>query len=407
MKILERFLLGLVFVVLWLPLSLQVSKLTSHRVGLWVESLEGTPLEGMQNAIVTPDFTWRNLMSGVYQKQVEAWLNEQIPLRRQIIRATNQLYYSVFAKSYMQEGSIAIGRGEQLYEKTYLMKYCNTAGMKIVPNQEKKLVKVFEQPATPHDFEKWVGELKEVADFFQRRGQTFIYLITPSKAAYYPEGIPAGFYCSPVTPRTEYRMAISILRKSDLNYIDGSKIVLDAKGKYPVELFPRTGIHWTSLAATLTSRELLARISHTIGRDLPLEFSYTIDRNPIGSDVDLLQLLNLWRSNRDFPVAKLSFKKLHTQPIRLAVVGGSFVHQLMYVLDSSEVFCQMDHYYYLQIEHIRYPSKGGCGVEQEDLGSYQGLLSAQVVILEENEANLRSPHFQLLRAALVKKGKLN
>lgn len=203
-------------------------------------------------------------------------------------------------------------------------------------------------------------------------------------------------------------MAINVLGKSGLNYIDGSKIILDAKGKYPVELFPRTGIHWTSLAATLTTRELLIRISQTIGRDLPrIKFSYTIDRNPIGSDVDLLQLLNLWQPNRDYPSSKLSFKKLDRQPIRLAVVGGSFIHQLMHVLDSADIFCQMDHYYYLQIEHIRYPSKGGCGVEQEDPGSYQALLSAEVIVLEENEANLRSPHFQLLRAVLMKQGMLN
>lgn len=405
MKILQRLPLAFVFLSLYLPLGLGMATLLSSRLRTWVRSLEGPPLAGMRNKVLTPQLTWENFISGVFQKQVELWLNEQIPLRAPAIRAINQLYYSVFAKSYMEEGSIVIGKGGQLYGKLYLMKYCNSAGLKLIQNQDdKKLVKVFDQPANYKDFQLWIAELKEVADFFQKRGQKFIYLLTPSKAAYYPEDIPAGFDCSSATPRLEYQMAIAALRQSGINYVDASKIVLDSKGKYPVELFPRTGIHWTSLAAALASRELLLSISHNLGRDLPaIEFSYTIDNNPTGSDVDLLELLNLWHPHRNFPVAKLKFKKLTKQPIRLAIVGGSFVHQLTYVLDNSELFCQIDHYYYLHIEHIRYPSQGGCGIQQEAPGSYQGLLSANVVIVEENEANLRSRHLQVLRNILREK----
>ncbi len=392
--------IAFIFLILWLPLGLTIFTLTGKREKSWIKSLEGPSLMGVQAKTgVKAIFTWQNLMSGSFQKQAEDWINMRIPLRTLAIRATNQFYYSAFAKSYMQNKQIVIGKSGYMYEASYISKYCSDVGT--------ETWKVRQPTASGREVEKWITDLREVSNFFHQRGQAFIYLITPSKAAYFPEKIPQRFTCSPAIPRLEYQMAIAALRDSGLTYVDGSKIVMDGKGKYPVDLFPRGGSHWNLLGATLVTRELLAKISQVSGQTLrPLEFSYIVEPQPQGSDMELLSLANLWGSASDdrYPVPKMSFKKSARSPVRLAIVGSSFMYKIIEVLDNAGTFCKIDYYYYFETRHERFPTVGGCpvkGVEQPD--SHQELLSAPVVILEENEANLRSHHLELLRKVIVKK----
>jgi alginate O-acetyltransferase complex protein AlgJ len=409
-KRLVRLPIGVIFLVLCLPLGLGVLAKTSHPVHSWLRWIEGAPLQGMQTAPPHPQLNWQTFITGTFQKQVEAWFNDRLPLRQLVVRATNQFYYSTFSKSYMYHDTVIVGKREQLYEMVYLAKYCSDTRQIARPNDSGKWTKIVLSPTTSRDFDLWIRDLKEIGAFFEKRGQTFVYLITPSKAAYYPEDIPQGFRCASVETRRDYHLAIAALQNSGLNYVDGSKTVLDLKGTYPAEMFPHTGTHWTLHAAALVSRELVAKISQVRGRSLPLpQFSYRIEKQtPTGSDIDLLNLLNLWQPVQPVPVSTLTFKKFPQPTTRLAVVGGSFIHQMMEVLDRSGTFCQMDYYYYFKLDHFRYfpisyPNGRACQGVPNPSKPYQELLSAQVVVVEENEANLRSRHVELLKAALLKK----
>lgn len=409
-KLLARLPIALIFLVICLPLSLGVLVKLSQQGRIWLRSIEGAPLQGMQTAIAHPQLNWQTFFTGRFQKQVEPWLNDRLPLRPPVVRATNQLYYSAFSKSYMYQDTIVVGKREQLYEMGYLAKYCSDTRQIARPNDSGKWTKMVLSPATSRDFDLWIRDLKEIAAFFEKRGQTFVYLMTPSKAAYYPEDIPQEFRCASVETRRDYHLAIAALQKSGLNYIDGSKAVLNAKGTYPAEMFPHTGTHWTLHAAALVSRKLIAKISQVGGHSLPLpQFSYEIEKQiPTGSDVDLLNLLNLWQPVQAVPVSTLTFREISKPTTRLAVVGGSFVGQIMQALERSGTFCQMDHYYYLKLDHLRYspvkyPDGRGCQVMPDPLNPYRELLSAQTVVVEENEANLRSRHVELLKETLLKK----
>jgi alginate O-acetyltransferase complex protein AlgJ len=390
----EQLPLILTFLLLLVPLGLSPLYLFGDTGRKILKALDGQPLTGIQPAAVV-ELTASNWWSGNLHKQAETWINQEIPLRPRAVRATNQFYYSLFAKSYMNQDELIIGKTEQLYAVSYVSKYCTNIALKTS----------FFQPLTPDEINQWSAQVKEVETFFKGRGQTFIYVLTASKAAYYPEYIPDEFKCNPATPRSDDKLAIAALEKLGVPYVDTNQLTIDGKGKYPVELYPQGGIHWNDLGSAIASREVLAKIAELTGKPLPpIEFSYTIDRNPTRTDTDLLDLLNLWSPNRNYPVPKLNFKTGPKTSLSLAFVGGSFANSLRTIFSQTDNFCRMDHYRYFSIIYLPYPREGAdsCGVDDAP-NSYQNLLTANIVILEENSDNIRSKHLQLLRAFISTK----
>jgi hypothetical protein len=95
-----------------------------------VKSIEGPSLSGVQ-ATTTVEMTAGNWWSGGLNKQLEARLNQELPLRPLAVRATNQIYYSFFSKSYMhQQIGLVAGRANQWYEGSYVAQYCNNMAWK-------------------------------------------------------------------------------------------------------------------------------------------------------------------------------------------------------------------------------------------------------------------------------------
>jgi alginate O-acetyltransferase complex protein AlgJ len=371
------------FIALFLPLLLSLVNLLGEPGRKWLAALNGSQLSETTTVI---KFTEANWWSGSLNKQIEVWINEQIPLRPPVVRATNQLYYSLFSKSYMAGDSLIVGKNEFLFEAAYIEKYCNNIAWKHKVHTA----------LTEIEVEQWSRQIQDISGFFQKRGQTFLYVITPSKATYYPEYIPSQFRCAPTKPRSEYYAVIAALNKINVPYVDTTKVILEGKGQHLVDLFTRGGIHWNDLGVALGTREIIAKAAKVSGKNLPsLEFSYNVDRNPVGIDADLLYLANLKHPNLDYPVPKVALKAVPQSELRLAVVGGSFVNQILETLQKTNHFCRVDHYYYFSISHRFSPGQGICAGEDPP-NSYQRILDANIVILEENEEKFRSKHSDLL-----------
>jgi hypothetical protein len=378
----------LVFLALVAMFGLVLTARLSTSVRVRLVAVGGQPLRGMQQ-VTRPEFSLERLMSGVYQKDVEASLNRRLPFRAAIVRATNQLYYSAFSKSYMYLGNLVVGRDQQWYERAYLDRYCNP------------LRKEFDRG----EFDRWRAGIEALATFFEQRGQAFVYLITPSKAAYFPEKIPTAFGCVPDPPRPDYKLAVESLQASTLHYVDASRLIVEAKGRYPVDLFPRGGTHFTDLGAAMVSRVLVFEMSRTSRVALPdLRYSYVVARSPEGTDVDLLETANLMWPDRQYDVPKIVVEKgavVGGRRLKLAIVGGSFLWQIMDILGASEIFGQIDYFYYFKLGHHRFPRTMLPDVDENDPRTYGDLFAADIVLLEENEANIQSSHVRLLRSKLL------
>lgn len=359
------------------------------RILFRLTAMQAAPLANPGGGTVSfPRWSWESLIAGKFQRPFENWLNTELPFRANMVRGFNQVYYNLFSKSYVNR--MIIGKTGQLYQTPYIDNYCNLKQLK------------YSRP----EFKQWVDELRELSEFFTQRGQHFVYLITPSKAAYFPEYIPTQFAC-PLTGsvRPGYLLATEMLRDAGIPYVDGSKIVLNAKGKFPVDLFPRGGIHWNMLGAALASRELFREISGNLNQPLPkLRFSYVVDNNPKDTDTDLLMLANLWRPNRNYPVPHIKIENVKQgiqQKPTIAIVGGSFSLQVRRVMIESGFFSKIDYFNYFKIFHFTYPESVRPSVDENNPETYRELLEADVVLLEENEQNLRSEYMKLLRGKIL------
>jgi len=388
LKFFERLPLAILIAVLGLGLIFSVPMMFSPLFRLRIAALDAPPLAGMQIHWAIPQLSLSHVMDGSFQKSTEYLLEDVFPFRAAIVRATNQVYYSLFARSYMYRNEVVIGRHQYLYETVYVQHQCNT----------------LREKHTQEEFDRWAKTIEGLGDFFTQRGQTFLFVLTPSKAAYFPEYLPQWAGCGGQPPRAEYFLATAALPRTHIPYVDLSKLVIDARGKYPLQLFNRGGTHWNMLAVALSAQQIAAKISAQGKLQLPpVNFSYAVNNHPAGIDTDLLDVLNLWAPNRNYPTAVVNFERQppRTPAPRVAIVGGSFMGQMSQALYDTNMFERVDYYFYLMMAHVGSPAASYPQASPYTAEYYRELLAADIVILEENEGNLKSPHVRVLEEALA------
>jgi hypothetical protein len=347
-------------------------------------------------APTNPKLSLRTLMDGTFQHDASLKIGSLTPIYLDSVRLKNQLLYSAFNTPSIW--SIAIGRDRELYEWPYIREYCTRDLTKFVPQAE-----------------SWAQKLREIQDFYARRGRTFLYVITPSKAAQYPQYFPAGFKC---LAREDDRVRLmdayrTILDRHGIHYVDASRIVQAAQSSYPLPLFAKRGTHWNMIAAALATQAItteLNRLDSHAGL-LPFTFTWQPSWQPTGTDRDLLNLLNLQVPDDHYEVPVLHFSSIrpasgcHVKPI--TAVAGSFMFQINQALVASACPPHIDYWYYFQIDHW-WHDNGPWQAEPyrtslEAERNRQLLEGDSIVILEENEEiAARSNHgpafYDLIRA---------
>ena len=124
------------------------------------------PLYGVAKPKPAP-WTIDAFLSGETQKAVSINLGRMSPVFPISVRAKNQLVFSLFGGSAAP--GVVIGRNGQLYEQFYIDEFCARDG-------------AFDSARLG----AWSSTLREIQEMAQARGKSFVYLISPSKAARYP-----------------------------------------------------------------------------------------------------------------------------------------------------------------------------------------------------------------------------
>lgn len=400
MKYLLYFPKIIVILVLLLPISMDISSKIPYfngRTGLDLEQPcvnEGIlsflcvkPLAGLV-VDVDKDADSTKLFGKNNHSKIENQVVNNMLVRPFMVRAFNQTYYYLFNKSYMYSKNIIIGKNRNLFEIPYIDKYCNLSRSNI----ESKFL------------DDWIADLVKINKYYQQRGKQFIYFISPSKASYYPEDIPYSFGCGISPVRPDYNLAINKLKNSGILFVDGSKLMLDMKGKYPVEMFPRGGTHWNMLATSIASSTIISSLRSSMGFDLPdLNFKYKVDHNPEGSDSDLMVLLNLLAPEYNYNVPHMEYDnklKESDHQLSMLIIGGSFMNNLYEVFKRYPIINKLDYLNYFKIGHLSHPVQGNFVVDINDKTSYDCIYSANIILLEENEEHLNSNHMKLLKEKL-------
>jgi hypothetical protein len=133
------------------------------------------PIYGLAEE-TSPGFTLANFLSGDLQAAFSRRIGTSLPIYAPAIRLRNQIEYSIFGLP--NAPSIAFGRDKRLYEWAYITEYCGRSGEE-----------------NPAEVGRWADKIKDIQDYATSQGKTFVYLITPSKAATYPQYLPDAHPC--------------------------------------------------------------------------------------------------------------------------------------------------------------------------------------------------------------------
>jgi alginate O-acetyltransferase complex protein AlgJ len=327
-----------------------------------------------------PEFSLQSWLEGDFQRDADIWFKERFGLRDYYVRIANHLNYHFFSLSQKGSIQIIVGRDGELHEAGYLRHYCR-----------------YGLDESGWDVHKLFRRMRRLQDSFEARGIAFFFLITPTKASVYPDSLPDAFCGPQESPGVAYEMALDAMREDGVHYVDGFAHTRDAVAQRDdIRLFSKGGIHWNRLGAFYTTREILETADRLSSRDIPgivLE-SVAIDRNPRGSDRDFADLLNLVSAplGYEVPHPVIVPEHLPRRDLRAVFVGGSFLDLPMKLLAETEIFEQLDQYFYFDLI-LRRHSEGEEGpIERDEIDWEAEIFSADVVVLEANIALFASEY---------------
>ena len=322
-----------------------------------------------------PSLSLHGWLTREFQDQFSKWFNQSYGARSFFVRMGNQLNYSLFNKSYMNKEQTIIGRHGQLYEEWYINDYCNP------------------RATTPLSLmETRVREIADLQSLLARKGVTFLLLITPSKAAIYPEDIPSNLCPAGPSSKRGYDDFVPLLDKHHVTYVDGHVITQQATQINKAPLFCQGGVHWNYLGAYYTVRAMIDELNGLLHRKagrLDLEAVH-VDHIPTGSDKDLAELLNLFFPPFDYvvPHPVISTKGGTEDLGRAVIVGTSFNWIPIDLLNKHKVFKQIDFFYYYKLALHSFPGQRGLPVDVSKIDWEHTILKTDVIILEVNEADV-------------------
>jgi len=343
------------------------------------------PLEGASPHRPAP-VTLDAFLSGETQRAVSLNLGRASPVFPISVRAKNQLLYSLFGLSGAT--AVVVGKRGRLYETTYVDEFCARDG---APDMTR--------------IDAFAKDLAAIQEKLRAGGKGFVYLVSPSKAARYPEDLPALTPCPALTRGTTEKLApyLAALAARQVAFVDGAGLTTAQRPHYPIDLFPRGGTHWNMLGAALAARALSETLARQSGEAPPFggfDFDWREEAEAVGPDRDLLDLLNLLWPNAHYPTAVVEGHggAPACRPARLTLLGGSFLREIIAALARAPCPPQVDYWFYFK------GPDGRAGSVRRHIGAgdpsdaaapagsaealRQSVAHSDIVVLEENESNI-------------------
>lgn len=374
-----------IFACAGLILSLFVVNLWNDAVGrdwpkLRIRSAQ--PLWGVPGPKPVP-WTLDAFLDGETQKAFSTAIGQTMPVFPFAVRAKNQFLYSVFGASGAP--NIVVGKDRQLFEDFYVREFC---GRTTAPDTKK--------------IDALADRIHNIQSGVEASGKRFVYLVSPSKAARYSRYLPTRLSCASIDKGTTEKLAphVAALNARGVNYVDGASLISAVAPQYPIDLFPRGGTHWNYLGSAIAAREMTRALNRD-GKPSPLplyDFDWFPRAEALGTDRDLLNLLNLIWPDANYPTAAVTGKgagECGAAP-KLFAVGGSFLVEILTNLTEAPCGAAVDYWHY--VHNAREPlgrfvvAKEGGGAQFREQPSKtpadfaKAYDNAQVVVLEENES---------------------
>ena len=275
------------------------------------EWLEPGELAGFyETAAPRPELTLESFTTNTYQPALERYLDEQLGFRTWLIKARNQLSFSLLHES--DNPDLYVGRDNTLFDARTLYGYTGL------------------DAADESTVQRHIRRLRVVQDTLARRGKLLVFVAAASKASFAPENMPPYFRRFP-RKRSNYENYTAAMRKARINLLDLSQVVRSWKDTATYPLFPRYGGHWSNYAAALAGDTLMRYVEKKYGhnlRDYRL-LAGEVSNQPRDNDTDTEKPLNLWSPlapyDMRYPWVEYEPLKPGQSRPNVLIMGDSFV----------------------------------------------------------------------------------
>ena len=323
-------------------------------------------LNGVFQKVSKPKLTYANYKNMSYQVNIEKYISQNFGFREPVLRCYNQLVWDLFDKTCTDR--IYVGKDNWLYEPWYVDEYFGT-------------LEYFDDTvALRKEFDRQIGYIYQISEALKANETELIVMMVPGKPHIYPEylqesdknpdsvGIRANDY---------YTEKFSELGVNHINFTDW---FLKTKEADSFMVFPKTGTHWSNMAAVYITDSLIKYIEATSGMNMHNLSIGNLHPGKIREpDNDLEKILNLVRPiNRDlmqyadFSVAKDS---LAYKP-NLLVIGDSYFWNIANQIPLDNIFSRYPYWYY---NNTIYFDPEHNNIKQVDL--VEELIQSDVVLL--------------------------
>jgi hypothetical protein len=339
------------------------------------------------------NLSWASIKDGSFQRAVASRVTEAMAVRPLLIRINNEIRFELFGD--VTAPDVVRGVNNQLIERFYLDEYCSRT-----EGEGAELAKAI------------IPKLLDIQKYYRDRGGIFVYLITPSKAAHFPQYFLDQFPCpSSLAARAELvPQYVELLKQAGIDVVDTATLTHALQSQYDFDLFPPGGVHWNDVGGARAALAIVGEINRQAGRELvpPFRFTYTVSGTAHGVERDLADLLNVFFPPLGYLTPKLTFQpgaSCATSPARsidAAMVGGSFSHLPGSMLIAHDCLSKLNVYFYLHLGRF-----GGTPYHelQRNLPDtdLERVRDASLMILEENESLIgKSSYFDALHTILTR-----
>jgi hypothetical protein len=357
-----------------------------------IAAVQNVELSGQEVKERFPEISVKSFWEGEFQARLDKWILKKVGLRNAFVRLDNQINFSFFNEVSSKYGSkIVLGKGRWLYEKCYIDSL----------NNRDQVHQSF--------LDDKVRSLKMLQDALEANGVYFLFLITPSKAAIYPEYIKDNYIAPKDSAReSNYGRIIPLLQINRIHHIDGHQYLLELKKRSLYPVYPSSGTHWSFYSSCYFTLELISALENLTKQKMA---KFQIDRiqvtnKPFSFDRDLAGLTNVFFEKSFYAEAyyypetssSVSVAENVFRP-RMLFVGGSYLWNLFHYLEKHQVYSERDFYYYYN-RNSKYPPETTGGIDKKTLDLKKELLAKDIVVIESNEDSLSQLGFGFIEDAL-------
>lgn len=333
---------------------------------------DSSPLVGVSDQSVFPEFTMGSFYNGSFQKQFEDSFSHGFSGYRTYMRIFNELRFQAFGEA---GDTVEMKDGSVIFE-SYIDEYLGLSN---------------EYACSDEYLEQLADQLKRISDLAQARGKELLVYVTPNKAEFFADQIPDKYWKMKryydEEERSVYKL-IAGMEENGIAYVDG--VALLKSQEYEFDLFPQTGIHWTQEAALQVFDEILNSLESkgftlkhvtSDGR----EMQSTPRRNSKNNDDDVWQLMNIFttmETTYSYPIEKELIPQKYDLPAVFAQ-GGSFSYNITEAFSNHDVARDVNFLFYNQ---SLYDYEGNMR-PVNDLYDYtiqQKVLESDIILLEVN-----------------------